>query len=98
MGTSGPQDIDPATGEPWGLSFPVITIGDIVRAQRLLIDHLGIHTLFCLIGASMGGMQLLQWAPSFPELVFAAAPMSCAARHPAPDIASHELRRLRSML
>jgi homoserine O-acetyltransferase/O-succinyltransferase len=93
MGTSGPQDIDPATGEPWGLSFPVITIGDMVRAQRLLIDHLGIETLFCVIGGSMGGMQVLQWAASFPERVFAAAPIACAARHSAQNIAFHEVGR-----
>jgi homoserine O-acetyltransferase/O-succinyltransferase len=93
MGTSGPQDIDKATGEPWGLSFPVITIGDMVRAQRLLIDHLGIDTLFCVIGGSMGGMQVLQWAASFPERVFAAAPIACAARHSAQNIAFHEVGR-----
>jgi homoserine O-acetyltransferase len=93
MGTSGPKDIEPATGEPWGLSFPVITIGDMVRAQRLLIDHLGIDTLFCVIGGSMGGMQVLQWAASFPERVFAAVPIACAARHSAQNIAFHEVGR-----
>jgi homoserine O-acetyltransferase/O-succinyltransferase len=93
MGTSGPQDIDPATGEPWGLSFPVITIGDMVRAQRLLIDHLGIDTLFCVIGGSMGGMQVVQWAASFPERVFAAVPIATAARHSAQNIAFHEVGR-----
>jgi homoserine O-acetyltransferase/O-succinyltransferase len=93
MGTSGPQDIDPATGEPWGLSFPVITIGDMVRAQRLLIDHLGIDTLFCVIGGSMGGMQVVQWAAMFPERVFAAVPIATAARHSAQNIAFHEVGR-----
>jgi homoserine O-acetyltransferase/O-succinyltransferase len=93
MGTSGPQDIDPATSEPWGLSFPVITIGDMVRAQRLLIDHLGIDTLFCVIGGSMGGMQVVQWAAMFPERVFAAVPIATAARHSAQNIAFHEVGR-----
>ena len=55
MGTTGPKEIDPATGEPWALAFPVITIRDMVRAQKLLIDHLGIEQLFCVIGGSMGG-------------------------------------------
>jgi homoserine O-acetyltransferase len=93
MGTSGPKEINPATGEPWGLSFPVITIGDIVRAQRLVIDHLGIEKLFCVIGGSMGGMQVLQWAASYPERVFAAVPIACAARHSAQNIAFHEVGR-----
>src|SRR5258708_30088757 len=93
MGTSGPKDVDPATSEPWGLSFPVITIGDMVRAQRLLIDHLDIDTLFCVIGGSMGGMQVLQWAASFPERVFAAVPIATAARHSAQNIAFHEVGR-----
>jgi homoserine O-acetyltransferase len=93
MGTSGPKEINPATGEVWGLSFPVITIGDIVRAQRLLIDHLGITTLFLVIGGSMGGMQVLQWAATYPDRVFAAAPIACTARHSAQNIAFHELGR-----
>ncbi|MDB5410963.1 MAG: metX [Rhodospirillales bacterium] len=93
MGTSGPKDVNPATGETWGLSFPVITIGDMVRAQKLLIDHLGIETLFCVIGGSMGGMQVLQWAASFPERVFAAVPIASTARHSAQNIAFHEVGR-----
>ncbi|MGH6947872.1 MAG: homoserine O-acetyltransferase family protein, partial [Kiloniellales bacterium] len=71
MGTTGPKSIDPETGKPWGLSFPVITVADMVRAQKLLIDHLGIDRLFCVTGGSMGGMQALQWASSYPERVFA---------------------------
>jgi len=93
MGSSGPMEIDPSTGRPWGLSFPVITIADIVRAQKRLIDHLGIDSLFCVTGGSMGGMQVLQWAASYPDRVFAAVPIATAARHSAQNIAFHEVGR-----
>ena len=93
MGTTGPREINPATGEPWGLSFPVITVADMVRAQKLLIDHLGIDKLFCVIGGSMGGMQVLQWAAAYPERVFSAVPIATAARHSAQNIAFHEVGR-----
>ncbi|MGB1547623.1 MAG: homoserine O-acetyltransferase MetX [Alphaproteobacteria bacterium] len=93
MGTSGPKEINPATGKPYGLDFPVITIADMVRAQALLLDHLKIEQLFCVIGGSMGGMQVLQWASSFPERVFAAVPIAAAARHSAQNIAFHEVGR-----
>ncbi|MGH7062800.1 MAG: homoserine O-acetyltransferase MetX [Stellaceae bacterium] len=93
MGTTGPRDLDPATGAPWALSFPVITIHDMVRAQKRLVEHLGIDTLFCVIGGSMGGMQVLQWAASYPDSVFAAVPIACAARHSAQNIAFHEVGR-----
>ncbi|HWA42145.1 MAG TPA: homoserine O-acetyltransferase [Hypericibacter adhaerens] len=93
MGTTGPSDPDPATGKPYGLQFPVVTIADMVRAQKLLIDHLGIGKLFCVIGGSMGGMQVLQWAAAYPERVFAAVPIACAARHSAQNIAFHEVGR-----
>ena len=93
MGTTGPQDLNPATGEPWALSFPVITIRDMVRAQKRLLDHLGIDSLFCVIGGSMGAMQALQWAASYPDSVFAAVPIAGAARHSAQNIAFHEVGR-----
>jgi homoserine O-acetyltransferase len=93
MGSSGPMETNPATGKPWGLSFPVITVPDMVRAQKILIDHLGIETLFCVTGGSMGGMQVLQWAAAFPERVFAAVPIATAARHSAQNIAFHEVGR-----
>ena len=93
MGTSGPKDINLATGEPWALSFPVITIRDMVRAQKLVVDHLGIDSLFCVIGGSMGAMQVLQWAASYPEMVFSAVPVAGAARHSAQNIAFHEVGR-----
>ncbi len=93
MGTTGPKETNPATGKPYGLSFPVITIPDMVRAQKLLLDHLGIDQLFCVTGGSMGAMQALQWAASYPERVFAAAPVAGAARHTAQNIAFHEVGR-----
>jgi homoserine O-acetyltransferase len=93
MGTTGPSSTNPATGKPWGLDFPVITIRDMVRAQAMLLDHLGIDTLFAVVGGSMGGMQVLQWAESFPERVFAALPIACATRHSAQNIAFHEVGR-----
>jgi homoserine O-acetyltransferase len=65
----------------------------MVRAQATLLDHLGIPDLFCVIGGSMGGMQVLQWAASFPKRVFSAVPIACAARHSAQNIAFHEVGR-----
>ena len=93
MGTTGPKDINPDTGEPWALSFPVITVHDMVRAQKLLVQHLGIERLFCVIGGSMGAMQVLQWVASYPEAVFAAVPIAGSARHSAQNIAFHEVGR-----
>ena len=93
MGTSGPKEINPATGRPWGLDFPVITIRDMVRAQAMLLDHLGIKQLFCVTGGSMGGMQALQWVASFPERCCTAVPIACAAKHSAQNIALNEVGR-----
>jgi len=93
MGSTGPSDINPETGEPWGLDFPVITIADMVRAQSLLVDYLGIDTLFSVIGGSMGGMQVLEWCALYPERVFSAAPIATTARHSAQNIAFHEVGR-----
>ena len=93
MGTTGPTDIDPATGRPYGLSFPVITIRDMVRAQALLLDRLGICELLCVAGGSMGGMQVLEWMASYPERVVSAIPIAAAAKHSAQNIAFHEVGR-----
>jgi len=93
MGSFGPKEIDPATGKAYGLSFPFITIGDMVRAQALLIDHFGIEKLFAVIGGSMGGMQALEWAARFPERVFAVAPIATSIRQSAQNIAFHEIGR-----
>jgi homoserine O-acetyltransferase len=93
MGSTGPASTDPATGQPYALNFPVVTIRDMVRAQAALLDRLGIESLFCVIGGSMGGMQVLQWAASYPSRVFAALPIATAARHSAQNIAFHEVGR-----
>jgi len=93
MGSSGPAEIDPETGEPFGLSFPLVTVRDMVRAQAMLLDELGIERLLCVTGGSMGGMQVLQWAASYPERVVSAMPIACAAKHSAQNIAFHEVGR-----
>ena len=93
MGSSGPASDNPKTGQPYGLDFPVITIGDMVEAQARLIDHLGIDQLFAVIGGSMGGMQVLDWAARYPERVFAAVPIATAAWHSSQNIAFHEVGR-----
>jgi len=93
IGSTGPTSINPATGKQYGLSFPVVTIGDMVRAQARLVESLGIEQLFCVIGGSMGGMQVLQWASAYPERVFSAVPIAAAAWHSAQNIAFHEVGR-----
>jgi len=93
MGTTGPASTNPASGKPWGLDFPVITVRDMVRAQAMLLDRLGIETLFAVAGGSLGGMQVLQWAASYPERVYAALPIATGARHSAQNIAFHEVGR-----
>ena len=93
MGTTGPCSADPATNQPYGLSFPVITIADMVRAQAMLLDHLGIETLLAVVGGSMGGMQVLQWAADYPQRLFAAVCIAAAPRHSAQNIALHEVGR-----
>src|SRR5258706_3698626 len=93
MGSTGPASTNPKTGKPWGLEFPVITIRDMVRAQAMLLDELKIDTLFSVAGGSMGGMQVLQWASSYPKRVYSALPLACATRHSAQNIAFHEVGR-----
>jgi len=93
MGSTGPASTSPKTRMPWGLDFPVITVRDMVRAQAMLLDHLGIETLFAVVGGSLGGMQVLQWAVSYPQRVFAALPIAAATRHSAQNIAFHEVGR-----
>ena len=93
LGSSGPASINPATGKPWAMGFPVITIRDMVRAQAMLLDHLGVERLFAVVGGSMGGMQALSWAATFPERVASAVVIASAARHSAQNIAFHEVGR-----
>ncbi len=93
MGTAGPREIDPRTGRRYDLSFPVITVRDMVRAQAMLLDHLGIDQLFCVTGGSMGAMQAIDWAACFPERVFSAVPIAGSARHSAQNIAFNEVGR-----
>ncbi|WP_300158832.1 homoserine O-acetyltransferase [Solidesulfovibrio sp.] len=93
MGSTGPSSVDPATGRPFGLNFPVITIGDMVRAQKRLVEHLGIKKLLCAIGGSMGGMQVLEWAVRYPDMVRAAVPLATTTKHSALGIAFNEVAR-----
>lgn len=94
MGSTGPLDPRPdGSGERWGTDFPAVTIRDMVRAQKHLIDYLGIERLFAVIGGSVGGMQVLEWAASYPDMVFAALPIATAAYHSAQNIAFHEVGR-----
>ena len=93
MGTTGPGEINPTTNKPYGLSFPLVTIRDIVRTQALVLDSLGIEQLLCVVGGSMGGMQALQWAATYPERVYTVMPIATGARHSAQNIAFHEVGR-----
>ena len=92
-GSTGPSSINPASGKPYALDFPIITISDMVRAQALLIDHLGIEKLLAVVGGSMGGMQALQWAAEFPERVRAVIPVATALKHSPQQIAFDEVIR-----
>jgi homoserine O-acetyltransferase len=92
-GTTGPGSINPETGCPWAMSFPVVTVADMVRLQKMLIDHLGIRRLLAVAGGSMGGMQALEWAVTYPESVSAAIPIATTARHSAQQIAFNEVGR-----
>ncbi|MET0183319.1 MAG: homoserine O-acetyltransferase [Caulobacterales bacterium] len=92
MGSTGPASIAP-DGQPYGVRFPVITVPDMVRAQAMLIEKLGIQSLFLVTGGSIGGMQALQWASAYPKRVFACAPIATAARHSAQNIAFYEVGR-----
>ncbi|MDR6144503.1 homoserine O-acetyltransferase [Sphingomonas sp. SORGH_AS870] len=93
MGSSGPATIDPSTAEPWGMRFPVLTIRDMVRAQAMLLDHLGVGQLKAVVGGSMGGMQAISWAATCPDRVRACVMVASTARHSAQNIAFHEVGR-----
>ncbi len=93
MGSTGPSSIDPRSGQPFAMKFPVITIADMVEAQERLLDHLGVGTLAAVIGGSMGGMQALTWAVKHPARVKKVVAIATAARHSAQNIAFHEVGR-----
>ncbi|MEM8663178.1 MAG: homoserine O-acetyltransferase [Pseudomonadota bacterium] len=92
-GSTGPASARPGSDQPYGLEMPVVTIADMVRAQKRLIDHLGIETLFAVVGGSMGGMQVLEWGASYGSSVFAALPIAAGPRHSAQNIGFHEVGR-----
>ena len=93
MGTTGPSSVDPDTGKPYGLSFPVVTIHDMVGVQNALREHLGIPSLLAVVGGSMGGMQVLDWAVSFPDRVRSALVLASTARATAQAIAFNAVGR-----
>jgi len=93
MGATGPSSINPETEKPYGLDFPVVTIGDMVKAQKALIDHLGINKIISIIGGSVGGMQVLEWAVSYPDMVLSAIPLATTTKHSALAIAFNEVAR-----
>lgn len=92
-GSTGPSSINPQTGKAYGLEFPLITIADMVRAQKELIDHLGIKRLLCLIGGSIGGMQAIEWALSYPEMVDSVIPIASTCKRSALAIGLSEAQR-----
>jgi homoserine O-acetyltransferase/O-succinyltransferase len=92
-GTTGPASVNPATGRPYAMGFPVVTIGDMVRLQKALMDHLGVERLLSVAGGSMGGMQVLEWAVSYPDFVLSAIPIASTGRHSAQQIAFNEVGR-----
>jgi homoserine O-acetyltransferase len=92
-GSTGPSSINPETGKPYGLDFPIVTIRDMVEAQRRLIDHLGIPKLLSVVGGSMGGMQVLQWVASYPERIRSAIPIATTLKHSPQQIALDEVGR-----
>ncbi len=93
QGSTGPMSINPATGRPFGLAFPFVTIRDMVRAQKLLCDHLGLTALQAVVGGSMGGMQVLQWGREYPDFVRRLVPLATTARESAQAIAFNEVGR-----
>lgn len=92
-GSTGPCTYNPKTVEPFGINFPVVTIGDMVKAQKELLDHLGIKKILSIIGGSIGGMQVLEWCVRYPEMVVSAIPLATTTRHSALAIAFNEVAR-----
>ncbi|WEU40127.1 MAG: homoserine O-acetyltransferase [Candidatus Odinarchaeum yellowstonii] len=96
-GTTGPSSINPKTKKPYGVDFPVITIEDMVKVQKMLIDYFGIKKLYAVIGGSMGGMQVLQWLADYPEYVRKAIVIATSARNSAMCIAFNQVGRVAIM-
>jgi homoserine O-acetyltransferase len=94
QGSTGPSSINPQTGRPYGLSFPMVTVRDWVDTQKILIDHLGIKRLLCVVGGSTGGMQVLQWVVSYPDMVRLAIPIATTSKLSAQAIAFNEVGRV----
>ncbi|OGS20565.1 MAG: homoserine O-acetyltransferase [Elusimicrobia bacterium RIFOXYA2_FULL_39_19] len=92
-GSTGPSSLNPKTLKPYGLEFPLITISDMVKAQKQLVDFLGIERLLSVAGGSMGGMQALQWFASYPEKVRSVIPIATAMKHSPQQIAFDEVGR-----
>ena len=93
MGSLGPKEINPKTNKIFGTTFPIITIKDIVKAQKFLLDYLDIKKLLSVVGGSMGGMQVLQFTSLFPNMTHSSIPIACSASHSAQNIALNELGR-----
>jgi homoserine O-acetyltransferase len=93
MGSFGPKDVNLDDNKIYGSNFPIITISDMVKAQKLLIDHFGIKKLFSVIGGSMGGFQVLEWAASYPHMVKSIIPLATSFRHNVENIAFNEIGR-----
>ncbi len=93
MGSTGPSSIDPESNAPYGLDFPMVTIGDMVNAQKQVVEHLGIRKLHSVIGGSVGGMQVLEWCIRYPEMITSAIPIATTMRHSALAIAFNEVAR-----
>lgn len=92
-GTTGPRSINPETGKPWGATFPVVTIGDMVESQKRVVDALGIDKLRAVVGGSMGGMLALMWIIRYPDRVAASIPIACADSLSPDGIAFHFIGR-----
>jgi homoserine O-acetyltransferase/O-succinyltransferase len=92
-GSTGPSSVNPKTGKPYGTDFPLVTIGDMVQAQKQLIDHLGIEKLLSVTGGSMGGMQALQWMVTYPNRIRSAIPIATTLKHNPQQIAFNEVGR-----
>ncbi|MDR1943088.1 MAG: alpha/beta fold hydrolase [Endomicrobium sp.] len=91
VGSTGPSSLNPTSNKPYALDFPIITISDMVHCQKKLIDFLEIDKLLAIVGGSIGGMQVLQWAISYPEKICSAIPIATTMKHSPQQIAFNEV-------